>query len=38
MRWFSVWPEMGIRERSVEVDASELVSAAAATEQLWPDH
>jgi hypothetical protein len=37
MRWFSVWPETGITEHSVEIDASELVSAAAAAERLWPD-
>ncbi len=37
MQWFSVWPEMGITEHSVEADASELVSAAMAAQRLWPD-
>ena len=37
MRWFSVWPEMEIEEHSVEVDAADLVTAAATAERLWPD-
>lgn len=37
MSWISVWPEMDIGERSVEVDGSELVAAAANAERLWPD-
>ena len=35
LTWVSIWPEMGIGETSVEVDASVLSDAAAEAERLW---
>jgi hypothetical protein len=38
LTWVSSWPEVGATETSVEVDASVLEEAAAASEKLWDDN
>jgi hypothetical protein len=37
LAWVSTWPEMGIGETSVEVDASVLAAAIEETEELWEE-
>lgn len=37
LTWFATWPEVGVGEASVEVDASALGPAAVESEQLWED-